>query len=258
LTVEVGNVEEATPWHEQDSFWEGTAPFLFGEDRWADAAGQVEDAISLLEISAGARVLDLCCGLGRHSLEFARRGFLVTGVDRTAAYLARAREQAGKEGLDVEFVEDDMRTFRRSESFDAVVSFFTSFGYFENAEDDRQVVTNVHGSLCSGGAFLLDVIGKEVLARVFQERTWGQEGDTIVLQEHRVSEDWGRTISRWIVIRNGEKNEFDISLRLYSATELVALLKRCGFDQVEVYGDLKGAPYDHRARRLVAVGRKYR
>jgi SAM-dependent methyltransferase len=249
-------VEEVKPWYEDDLFWETVAPVLFSERRWSDAPTEVEDVVSLLGISPGAKVLDLCCGVGRHSLELARRGFHVTGVDKTAAYLERARRQAKAEGLDVEFLQDDMRTFCRPDAFDAAINLFTSFGYFEDPEDDRRVVTNVYRSLRSDGAFLMDLMGKEVVARVFQERGWREEDGIILLEERKVSNNWGWIENRWVIVKDGEKREVKISLRLYSAVELSALLAECGFDRVDVYGDAKGAPYDHTAKRLVAVARK--
>ncbi len=249
-------MQEAKPWYEEDSFWETVAPVLFTERRWSDAPTEVEDIVSLVRISPGARVLDLCCGVGRHSLELARRGFHVTGVDKTAGYLERARRQAKAEGLEVEFVQDDMRTFCRPDAFDTVVNLFTSFGYFEDLEDDRQVVTNLYRSLRGGGAFLLDMMGKEVLARIFQERGWREENGIILLEERKVSNNWGWIENRWVMVKDGEKREVKISLRLYSAVELSTLLRECGFDTVDVCGDWKGAPYDHTAKRLVAVARK--
>lgn len=249
-------MKKVKPWHEEDAFWETVAPVLFRERRWLDAPTEVENAIFLLGISQGASVLDLCCGVGRHSLELARRGFRVTGVDRTSAYLEKARKQAQAEGLDVEFVQDDMRTFCRMNAFNAAVNLFTSFGYFEDLEEDRRVVMNVYRSLRSGGVFLVEMMGKEVLARIFRERDWHEEDGVIFLEERKLSKNWSWIENRWIMLKNGEKQEFRISHRLYSAVELSELLNECGFSVVDVYGDLTGAPYDHAAKRLVAVAHK--
>ena len=79
-------------WHEQDLFWQ-TVP-LFDREHLEAAPAEVDALISLLGIVSPATVLDLCCGVGRHSLELARHGFQVTGVDRTAAYLQTARGRA--------------------------------------------------------------------------------------------------------------------------------------------------------------------
>jgi SAM-dependent methyltransferase len=247
---------EREPWHEQDAFWETFEPVLFSRQRKSDAPAQVEKIIALLGIRPGAAVLDLCCGIGRHALELARCGFHVTGVDRTRAYLNKAAEQANAAGLEMEFVQEDMRTFCRPDTFDVVVSLFTSFGYFKDAEEDRHTAVNVHRSLKAGGAFLLEMMGKEVLARSFQERVWQEEDGVLLLQECKVSNSWSWVEHRWIVVKSSHRHELRFSHRLYSAAELTSLLVGCGFTRTEVYGDLEGAPYDHMAKRLVIVARK--
>lgn len=243
-------------WHESDEFWSSFAPMMFGPPQWEAASADVEGVIRLLGLAAGAAVLDLGCGPGRHSLELARRGFRVTGVDRTVAYLEQAREPAAAEALSVEFVLEDMRHFSRPEAFDAVLSLYTSFGYFEDPAENRAVLVNACRSLRAGGALLLEIMGKEVLARIFQERDWVEQEGLFFLQERRVSRDWSWMENRWILLGGPEPREFRVCHWLYSAVELAALLRESGFASVESYGDLEGAPYDHRARRLVIVARK--
>ena len=99
-------------------------------------------------------------------------------------------------------------------------------------------------------------MGKEVLARIFQEKRWREEDGVIILEEAKLSEDWGSVDSRWIIIRDGRRDECRLSLRLYSAAELCELLKSCGFGRAEVFGDLSGSPYDQTAKRLVVVAHK--
>jgi SAM-dependent methyltransferase len=248
-------VRKARPWHEHDDFWQTWMPIMFGPKRFAAAIEQVDDVVALLELKPGARVLDLCCGVGRHSLELARRGFNVTGVDRTRSYLARARKQARAEGLAIEFVRQDMRRFVRPGAFDAAINMFTSFGYFENPNDDARVLRNVHRSLRSGGSLLIDTQGKEVMARKFAPRDWYEQDGVIVMEERELKPDWSGLTSRWIMLKGTERREFRFSLRIYSAVELAGLLRRCGFRRVRVFGSLNGKPYDHTADRLVAVGK---
>ena len=243
-------------WYEQDIFWEKWAPFLFSKEHWENAPEEVTSLVSLLKISPGASVLDLCCGPGRHSLELSRRGFSVVGVDRTQTYLEQARKQAETEGLEVEFIQEDMRRFCRPDTFDAVINVFTSFGYFEDIKDDELVIKNMHRSLKEGGAFLIDVMGKEVLARIFRERDWQETDGAIILEERKLSKNWSWIENRWIMLKNGKVEEFKFSFRPYSAVELTALLNNCGFNTIEVYGDLAGAPYDHKAKRLVVLAHK--
>jgi len=249
-------MQEIKPWHEDDSFWETWGPLMFTSQRIANAADEVDKVINLLKIEPEARILDLGCGIGRHALELARRGFQVTGVDRTRSYLDQAKKQASKEGLVIEFVQDDMRTFSRTESFDGVISMYTSFGYFEDAEDDHRVTTNVCDSLKPGGVFIIETHGKETLSRIFQERNWVEEDGVIWLQERKVLQNWGWMWNRWIMFKGNERTEGEISHRLYAGTEMVTLLTGCGFSRVDIYGNLDGNPYDHKAQRLIAVGHK--
>jgi hypothetical protein len=115
---------------------------------------------------------------------------------------------------------------------------------------------NIYKSLKDGGKFLIDIVGKEVLARVFQERRWQEEDGVIVLEEAKLAADWSSIDSRWIIITDGRRDECRFTLRLYSAAELVELLKGCGFGKVEVFGDLSGSPYDQMAKRLVVLAHK--
>ncbi len=245
-----------TVWHERDDFWE-TMP-MFSERLLVEASREVDVLIALLGIEPGATILDMPCGVGRHSLELARRGFAVTGVDRTAAYLQIAREGAVTGDLDLEFVQADMRTFVRPAAFDVALNLWTSFGYFEDPAEDRQVAENFYRSLKAGGSLLMEMMGKEVLARVFLPRDWQELPDgSFYLQERKVSRDWTWAENRWILLRpDGRRHEYSVTHRIYDGAGLRALLLDVGFAQVDLYGSLAGEPYDVEARRLVAVARK--
>jgi cyclopropane fatty-acyl-phospholipid synthase-like methyltransferase len=245
-----------TTWHDDDGFWEAVALFLFDEQSWAAASAEVDQVTTLLDIQPGAAVLDLGCGPGRHSLELARRGYRVTGVDRTVAYLAQARRRAEAEELSVEFIQEDMRHFRRPDTFDVALSLFTSFGYFDTVEENQQVLANAHASLRDGGKLIIELMGKEVLARVFQARDWQEQDGTYFLQERRVTDGWTRMENRWILLQGSRHYNFAVSHWIYSAAELTGLLRDSGFRSADAYGSTAGVPYDGEARRLVLVAQK--
>lgn len=244
-------------WHDQDEWWEATGQVMFGERAWELAPQQVEQLFSLVALEPPLRVLDLPCGVGRHTVEFARLGCPVTAVDRTAAYLEQAKEHARESGLDVEFVKADMREFRRADAYDLAVNLFTSFGYFEDQSDDVQVLTNFYVSLRPGGVLVIDTMGKEVLAHIFTPRSWHELDDgTLVLEDRRVTRNWTWMENRWILVKNGERRDYPLSHRIYGASDLERLLVLVGFDPVQIYGDFSGTSYDHAAQRLVVVARK--
>jgi len=244
-------------WHEDDAFWAQNGPQMFTAKRLEGSVKEIDGALALLSLQPGAAILDLPCGPGRHSNELARRGFRVTGVDRTREFLDHGRANAAQVGLNIEWVEEDMRTFRRPGSFDAVINFYTSFGYFEDQRDDLRVLENFHASLKPGGKLLLELLGKEILARTFKPRTWQEEPDgTIIVFEHKVCRNWTWIQGRWMHIRNGKIDTHHISHRIYSAAELLSLLNQAGFGDCKVYGSIGGTPYDHEAERMVIVANK--
>lgn len=244
------------PWHDDDEFWRDMAPFMFTEDSWENATVQVEQLIALLQIAPGASVLDCACGPGRHTLELARRGYQVTGIDRTKGYLEEALRRAKAANLAPELLLDDMRHFRRPDTFDAVLSLFTSFGYFKDAAENEAVLLNLYQSLKTGGSLLMEISGKEVIARIYQRRDWREIDGAYFLEERDVAINWSRMESRWILVKDGAVKERRFDHWLYSAAELEKMLMGAGFGRIEFYGDLEGAPYDNEAKRLVAVACK--
>jgi SAM-dependent methyltransferase len=244
------------PWHEDDRFWAVLETFLFDEEKKRAAVEDAGHAVRLLGVDPGAEILDLGCGPGRHSVELAKRGFRVTGVDRTARYLDKARTYASDQGVKVEFVLDDMRTFRRPAAFDGAVNLYTSFGYFDDQEEDRRVLRNLRESLRPGARLMMEMAGKEILARIYTPKDWIELPDgSLLLFEREVEPGWTIVKNRWISIRNGERTEFHFTHRVYSAAELSALLTEAGFAVEAIYGGLDGSPYDRQAQRLVAVAR---
>jgi len=119
------------------------------------------------------------------------------------------------------------------------------------------VLENVARDLRLGGTFVIDVVGKEVLARMFVSRDWHELPDGgFWLEERHVDGGWSWMRNRWVLVRGGRHEEFMVEHRLYSAGELTALLHEAGFASAEPFGNLQGAPYDEKAERLVVVARK--
>jgi SAM-dependent methyltransferase len=155
----------------------------FFEDDWLRVAlatpeEAADKAVGFLDhhlgVDRGARILDLACGHGRHTIRLAKLGYRVTGVDLSATSLELARARAAEAGVDVDFRQGDMREIDFDAEFDAVVNLFTSFGYFDDEADDRRVLERVARSLKPGGVFVIDVISLLAIARSFQPRHWDE------------------------------------------------------------------------------------
>ncbi|MDR0689442.1 MAG: class I SAM-dependent methyltransferase [Spirochaetaceae bacterium] len=254
-------------WFLDTTFWEEYAPIIFDAKRWSEvpvvADGitrwsklRLYDEAPALPPRGPPRVLDICCGFGRITLELARRGFYPTGVDITETYLAAAREDAAYEKLDIEFVHADARSFKRPGVFDAAVNLYISFGYFEDPRDDRLMAKNVYDSLKPGGVFIIETLGKEIAARDFVESEWFERAGYLVLTQYTPLDSWGSLQNRWILIGKDRRIERTFTQRLYAASELRALLRETGFSSVELYGGWDESPYDHRAAALIAVAQR--
>jgi SAM-dependent methyltransferase len=237
--------------------WSDFEEVIFNPGRLARAPADVDGVVRLCRLQPPAHVLDLCCGPARHSVELAKRGYTVTGVDLDSRYLERAARGAATAEVDVELVNGDARDFSRPRTFDAVINMYSSFGYFETIADDRAVLGNIFTSLKPGGVLLIETMGKETVARQVKDRSWYYLGDDIVLVENNIVGAYERAELRWTLIgRDGSRKLAVLNIRLYSAVEIASLLKDAGFDDISIFGDLQGRPYDVQASLLVAVARK--
>ena len=206
---------------------------------------------------AGGAVLDLCCGPGRHAVELAHRGFSVTGVDRSPFLLGRAQQRALAAAVEVEWVLDDMRRFKRPAAFHLACNLFTSFGYFQREEDNLRVLRNVWESLRGGGTFVMDMVGRERMERQGMEpRSIRFANGAVLIQQPHVNADWTRLDNQWTLLKGGHSRSYRFEHRLYSGQALQRSLESCGFTDVRLYGDLAGSRYGPEALRLVAVARK--
>jgi len=243
-------------WFENEDFWRDFYSYMFPPERFSAAKEEVTRILALAQCSGGG-LLDLCCGPGRHAVEFAQCGFRVTGVDRSPFLLDRGREHASKAGASIEWVTEDMRTFVRPAAFDLACNLFTSFGYFKDEQDDLRVLRNIHQSLKKTGVLVIEALGKERLARTWLNTISTELADgSLMVQRPQLRDDCCRVHSDWILIKDGRSRSFSFEHTVYSGRELKDRLLSCGFEQVQLFGDLQGSAYDLEAKRLVAVARK--
>ncbi len=214
--------------------------------------------VEALALEPEARVLDLACGHGRISLELARRGYRVTGLDLSPRSIEIARETAAREGLEVDFIESDMREIPFEAEFDAVINIFTAFGYFDEESENQRVLDAVARALKPGGAFLIDTINAPALFRRYQERRWEPlEDGTLFLQEHRYQFLTGRNEATWTFIRpDGTLSDLSHSVRLYSPHELARMLEQAGLPVEQTWGNFEGAELSLETFRLIVRARK--
>ncbi len=247
-------------WTEDPAFWALSRKSMFPESSFDAAGSEVASVFQLTGLLGKGTldVLDLPCGPGRHSLALARAGHRVVGVDLTQSYLDEARRLIDAEGPrgPVELVRGDMRTFERRGAFDLAVNLFTSFGFFEDIEGDRQTLRRFHRNLRPGGTLFIDTQAKEVLARIFQPKGWVRLDDgTVMLQERRIAPGWDWVDVTWTYIKDGREDSVTFGHRVYSGAELTRELRESGFSDIQLFGGWDGRPFDQDARRLMVVAR---
>ena len=232
--------------HLPSDWWSGLfdALYLKTDGDVVENQDNTRHDVDLLIAAAGLvpddRILDLCCGQGRHSMELASRGFRnVTGIDRSRYLVRLARRRARSLTLPVTFREGDARRFRAAESsFDCVAMMGNSFGYFDSVEDDLQVLEKIKRTLRSGGALAMDLADGEWMAQNFERRSWEWiDQSQLVCRERSLSADSTRLISREVVVdaEKGVIADQFYAERLYTRATISALLEKAGFRDIRLH-----------------------
>ena len=205
-----------------------------------NTADDVDLIVRASGIEKNDRIIDLCCGQGRHSLELARRGFRhITGFDRSRYLVRLARRRAGAENLPVAFRESDARKFRYDEgSADAVLILGNSFGYFEREEDDAAVLAAILRALRSHGTLVMDIADGEWIGANYEPRSWEWiDQNQFVCRERTLSADRARLITREVVVHaeKGVIADQFYAERLYTRAGITALLADAGFGDIRIH-----------------------
>ncbi len=214
---------------------------------------EAEGLVRLVGLEPGADLLDCPCGYGRHSVEFARLGLHVVGADRSEVLLAEARRRAN-EGAWPQWVHADYRELPFEDaSFDCVANLFSSLGYW-GEEGDRKALTEFRRVLRPGATLVIETMHRDRLMAIYVPRHWHDLPDgSLLIEERTIDYERGTTSVRHeLVEASGTRNRAHYEMRVYTATELIGLLREAGFEQVACHGDFDGTPLS-RDTRLVLV-----
>ncbi|MBI5787394.1 MAG: methyltransferase domain-containing protein [Candidatus Schekmanbacteria bacterium] len=199
-----------------------------------NTVAEMDMVIKIGNLKPGDRILDLCCGQGRHALELAQRGFInMVGIDRSRFLVRLARKRAKELNYSIMFHEGDARRYRRFDyPFGCVMIMGNSFGYFDRETDDKAVMDNVFRLLESDGTILMDVADGEWLRANFEARSWEWiDKNQFVCRERSLASDGQRLISREVITHaeRGVIADQFYAERLYSREEMRKLLEASGF-----------------------------
>ncbi|GAB1532877.1 MULTISPECIES: class I SAM-dependent methyltransferase [Brevibacillus] len=238
----------AEEWFERSFREDYVLVYRHRDDSAAD--GEIANLLERLPVKDTGRVLDLCCGSGRHSRALARRGYEVVGVDLSPVLLQLAEEQNTYPQLS--FARCDMRDIPFREEFDIVVNLFTSFGYFSTDEENTNVIRNMAQALKTKGEVVIDFLNaayvidnlvphstKEVSGMLIKEERWVQDG--FVKKRILISDE-----------SSNEPREYMEQVRLFSAEQMIAMLTEAGFEKIQVFGNYLFEEYvAHESPRMI-------
>jgi ubiquinone/menaquinone biosynthesis C-methylase UbiE len=232
----------------------------FGEDFFqlhidlfpeADSRGEVAGMLEMLGLPAGARMLDVPCGWGRHTVLLAEAGFEVTGADLSPALLSHAARGEGLAG----FVAADLRELPFADgAFDAAINVFTSLGLFLDDRADLTALSEIRRVLKPNGQFLLETMHRDEVICDFAARDgWTLPNGIEVRVRRRFDPVTGISHERLRWRRGTVTGEKRHALKLRTATEIDRLLREAGFVDVRYYGDWQARRFSHRSPHLIAV-----
>jgi SAM-dependent methyltransferase len=228
---------------------------LYDETLMERTPAEIDRLEALLRLRPPERILDLPCGQGRHAIELARRGYQVTGMDISPYLIEIARERAGAAGVQVRWLTGDMRQPIAGATFDLILNLFTSFGYFAEDDDDRQVLAAAASMLRPGGRFVLEVINGERVMANFEGRGWFTVGQSAVMEARTLDRPSQRMVVERTVSTPADTETSVHTLRLYTGPQLEAAMRQAGFNRVELHGDWGGESLQRdRSIAIVAVG----
>ncbi|HLP29114.1 MAG TPA: class I SAM-dependent methyltransferase [Candidatus Didemnitutus sp.] len=206
---------------------------------------EAREAVDLVQrlagVPHGSKVLDLCCGYGRHALALAEHGYQVTGLDNSHYLIDRARELYPHEN--VTYVVGDMRGPFPMGPFHAIANFFTSFGYFDTHEQNTSVLRAIRANLVDGGVFVMDFLNAKLLRSTLVAESMGLLDDVTVLQERWIDEPFVR---KRITISNpcSYEQEFEERVWLYDKDMLVDMCIEAGLRVRSIHGWYDGAAFN--------------
>jgi SAM-dependent methyltransferase len=228
------------------------------------SADEVRDTLDFLcarlELRPGSTVLDQCCGIGSLALPLARRGVRVVGIDQCPGYIERARRGAAAEGLDCRFHVGDAAEFVPVEPVDAVISWATSFGCGEDADNNR-LLQRAFEALRPGGRLVLDCLHVVRMLRQFQavmlHRYRMEQGDLLVVRESRLDLAGGALRQRWtFLFPDGRREERHSAVKLYLPHALAAMLAACHFTDVCLCGGVGREELSADSPRCIVLARR--
>jgi SAM-dependent methyltransferase len=217
-----------------------------------EAAHFIDNLVDYLQPSPEATMLDVACGNGRHAIYLRNKGYRVTGIDLSKRQI-KAAQQSEDEKL--QFRVFDMRKPFKTDHFDYVFNFFTSFGYFNNEADNLKTLKAFQQELKPGGTLVLDFLNAQQTAENIKEK----ETQTIKgVQFHIKRKVTEQLIIKQITVQDGdEKHHFQERVQHLTLPDFKRYMRQTHLSIKEVFGNYNLETFDEeRSDRLILLAQK--
>ncbi len=219
-----------------------------------EAAKAIELFRTKIHLPDSSKVLDLCCGTGRHARSLAECGYDVTGIDYSHYFIDKATRENTLANL--RFFHCDMRDEYPGTPYDAVVNFFTSFGYFEEDDENLLALQQVYAALRPGGWLMFDYLNEAKVRRYLVPRSEKILLDATITEERRIE---GKFVIKNIHIAQQFKPtiQYEERVKLYNLDDFQRLFSAANLEICEWYGTYSAAPFDvENSPRIIIIARR--
>lgn len=225
-------------------------------DEHPHTALEIDFLRNVLQLPTKAHLLDLGCGYGRHAIPLSETGFCVTGLDRSSELLQEAITRQKKAKSHVSFIRGDVRHIPFQHPFDAIISMFSSFGYFDDENENFLVLQNVANALKTDGLFFIETANRDfIIAHNPPVQVYRPPNMTLI-EERTFDSLTSQSIVDMTIIQNGKETHLQHIIRLYTATEMDMLLASVGLQTIGIWGDYHGSEFSTDTPNLIILAQK--
>ncbi len=227
-------------------------PILYQNRDSRDARILLDNLLDRIDVEPHARILDLACGRGRHSIYLNQKGYDVTGLDMSKSSIEEASESTNEK---LNFLVGDMRQIPFKSHFDYVFNLFTSFGYFEDAEDNLTTLKSIHAALKPNGQLVMDFFNTpKVVEEMVEEEVLEKGGIEFHITRSTVD---GKIRKQIELQHEGESFYFEERVEALDLDRFKELLGQAGFQLDQVFGNYHLEAYDpEHSERLILLAQK--
>lgn len=219
---------------------------------------QIDFVLNQVELNAESRILDMCCGYGRHSMELAKRGYQVTGIDYSRELIEIAKSKCENEGIEnVRFEEGDIRRYNESKLFDLTISMFVSLGYFENEDENISAIKVLCNSVRENGYLFLDLYNYNKMYSEYENKMRYPGGIEVTTQRKFDKDNKIAYINKIVKSKTSDDDKrYEMRIRVYTMDEIISICAANNMRLYKSFGNYDGSAFDKESDKMLLLFKK--